>query len=94
MARKYNRSWIAKKNIIDFNQKQWRQDIGYFISQRKFWHFAMVTRTKVIDKKNKVKKFEIYSKNGESFSIKFQGQNKIINSTDLNLVNNYFKIKE
>lgn len=46
MARKYNRSWIAKKNIIDFNQKQWRQDIGYFISQRKFWYFAMVTRTK------------------------------------------------
>lgn len=94
MARKYNRSWIAKKNIIDFNQKQWRQDIGYFISENKYWHFAMVTRTRTIDKKKKIKEFEIYTKGGVNFKITYQGQNKIVNSTDLNLVNNYLKIKE
>lgn len=94
MARKYNRSWIVKENKIDFNQKKWRQDIGYFISQRKFWYFAMVTRTKMIDKKNKVKEFEIYTKGGASFKIEYTGQNTIVNCTNLDLVNNYFKIKE
>ncbi len=93
MARKYNLSWAVKKNQIDFNQKQWRQDIGYFISKKNFWYFAMVTRSRTVDKKKKTKEFEIYTKGGASFKIIYQGQNEIVNCTDLDIVNDYFKFR-
>lgn len=93
MSRKYNRSWIAKKNVVDFNKKQWRQDIAAFISEKKFWHFAMVTRTRVIDKTKKTKQFEIYNRHGINFYITYQNQNKVIDCSDNDLVQKYFEDK-
>ncbi len=93
MAKKYNRSWVAKKIVIDFNQKQWRQDIGAFISEKRYWFFAKVTRSKMLDRVTNTKTFEIYNKHGVSFYITYQGQNKVVDCSDKDLVQKYFEDK-
>lgn len=93
MAKKYNRSWVAKKIVIDFNQKQWRQDLGAFISLKKYWYFAKVTRSRIVDRLSNVKSFEIYNQHGDSFCITYRDKNKVIDCSDKELVQKYFEEK-
>ncbi len=94
MAKKYNNTWNCKKMNIDFTQKQWRQDFAAFVREKLFWDMAMCTRAIVVngnDKKNKIKEFNVYNNIGRSVSVKFCNNNKIISSSDPNLIENYLQ---
>ena len=75
MAKNYNSSWNAKKLTINFNHKQWRQDLAAFIQQKKYWDHASVTRAKSVT--NNVfhkgsKSFEIFNGVGSSVTIQYK----------------------
>ena len=46
--------------VVNFNQKQWRQDIASFIVNKLNWYDARVSRSKKIDDSNGTKEFEIF----------------------------------
>ena len=96
MAKKYNSSWYSKEMIVDFNQKQWRQDLAAFIRNKLFWDLAKVTRSKSISNRavdKGIKKFDVYDGYGNSVSITYEMKNQILNSTNLEVVLEYLKIK-
>lgn len=35
MAKRYNSNWDAKRLVVSFNQKQWRQDFAAFVREKK-----------------------------------------------------------
>ena len=92
MSRIYKNSWSSKKNVVNFNQKQWRQDLAAFIEERLKWNNVRVTRSKSIntDKNtaNLIKKFEIYSLNN-SCVVEYKDENKIIFTSYPELLNEY-----
>ncbi len=92
MAKKYNSTWNAKKLTINFNQKQWRQDLASFIQQKKFWSHAMVTRSKSVT--NNVfhkgsRCFEVFDSLGNSINIQYKNQCEIEFSNEIDLINEY-----
>lgn len=90
MARFYQNSWEAKKNIVNFNQKQWRQDLAYFVGLKKQWCNVHVSRTKFVENG---KKFEIFDYQNNSITIIYQDKNKIISSSDHDLIKEYLNTK-
>lgn len=94
--KKYNNTWNAKKLTINFNHKQWRQDLAFFILQKKFWNRATVTRAKtVIDNSNKKgsKVFEIFDGFGNCIKIQYKNQCEIEYSSDVDLIKQYINLK-
>ena len=92
----YKNNWEPCKMVVNFNQKQWRQDIASFIVNKLNWYDARVSRSKKIDDSNGTKEFEIfelYSEKGQSFIIRYVNKNKIIFSTNNELVNSYLLSK-
>ena len=92
----YKSNWKPCKMVVNFNQKQWRQDIASFIVNKLNWYDARVSRAKKTDDSNEIKEFEIfevYSEIGHSFKIRFANKNKIISSTNNELVNSYLLSK-
>lgn len=92
MSKKYNSSWSAKKLTINFNQKQWRQDLAAFIQQKKYWSNVKVTRSKSVTNNVFCKGsrfFEIYDGLGNSINIQYKNQNEIEFSNELDLLNEY-----
>lgn len=94
--KKYNSNWNAKKLTVNFNQKQWRQDLAAFIREKKYWHQARVTRSRAANNNpfNKGSKiFEIYNGAGGSFYIQYKNNCEIESATDLSLVEEYMKVR-
>ena len=87
--KRYKTSWSAQKMKINFNQKQWRQDLAAFVKEKKFWGETNVTRSKIIDKKEGIKEFNIYSGYGLDVIIKYKENNEIINCSNEELINQY-----
>lgn len=96
MAKKYNSSWYAKKLIVDFNQKQWRQDFASFVKEKKLWDIVKVTRAKSVSNKPSergIKCFEIFNNYGGNIIVTFLDNNKIIKSTDDEIMKEYLSAK-
>ncbi len=96
MIKTHNTSWKVKKVIINFNQKQWRQDFGAYVRDKLNWYgIVKVSKAnKVLDIDTKAKSsktFEVYNDNGNSVVVHFQNNNEIIGSTNETLVKQYFK---
>lgn len=96
MAKKYSSNWDAKRLIVSFNQKQWRQDFAAFVREKKFWDITRVTRSKSISNNpldRGIKSFEVYNQYGGSVKVTYQDDNKIINSTDDEIIRKYLQEK-
>lgn len=94
MAKKYNSNWDAKRLIVSFNQKQWRQDFAAFVREKKFWNITRVTRSIAISNNpldRGIKSFEVYNQYGGSVKVTYQDDNKIISSTDEELIKKYLE---
>lgn len=82
-------SWYAKKMTINFNQKQWRQDLAEYLRRRLFWDgTTRVTRTK---KTATYKQFEVYDQFGGEVVIRYQHDNQVVHTTHQTLIDDYFK---
>ena len=96
MAKKYNSSWYSKEMVVDFNQKQWRQDLAAFIKNKLFWDFAKVTRSKTISNRSAdkgIKTFSVYDGFYNRIEVVYEMQNHILTSTNIDIVLDYLKIK-
>jgi hypothetical protein len=97
MAKVYNSRWEAKPLIVNFNQKQWRQDFAAFIRKKLFWDSTtMVTRSKAKTKgvnliTKGIKMFEVYNGYGGSIKVEYQNENEILYTTNPDLVNKYLE---
>ena len=97
MTRNYKNTWNAKKLEINFNQKQWRQDLASFIVVKLQWLGVKTSRSKVIEKdfkdKNCIREFEIFDDNNNSCTVKYTNKNEIIDSSHRELINEYMSMK-
>lgn len=87
----YRNNWEPCKLVVNFNQKQWRQDLASFVVSRLNWFNARVTRSKIIEETNlkSIKEFEIYNHEGRTFKVKYADMNKIISSSNDDIINDY-----
>ena len=86
--------WNAKKMVVNFNFKEWRQDFAAYVQEKKYWHETRVTRAKVLDNKfyNKsIKNFEVFNRYGGSVKVSFKNKNEIIDSNEQELINQYLE---
>lgn len=96
MAKKYNNNWNAKKLIVSFNQKQWRQDLAAYIREKLFWSEARVTRARMISNKKVdkgIKQFEIFNNIGSNILVKYKNDNEIIECNNIEVINDYLRDK-
>ena len=92
MNRKYRNVWEAKKMIINFNFKEWRQDFASYVQENKYWREVGVTRARALDGNfyNKgIKKFEVFNRYGGSVKVSFKNENEIIGSNEQELIKRY-----
>lgn len=85
MAKRYSSSWNAKKIRINFNEKQWRQDLASFIQKKMQWAGVKVSRAS----KGEIKEFRIFSSIGGEMTVKFRNDNEIIDNNN-SILNDYF----
>lgn len=94
MARRINSSWPAKQMKINFNQKQWRQDLASFVHDKLFWPATRVTKARIISGRrtaDEVREFQIYNSNGIDVTVRYKHQNKILYSSDQEIIKKYFE---
>lgn len=97
MTKIYNNCWNAKPLTINFNQKQWRQDIAAFCKERLSWVGGVkVTRSKTITKgvniySKGVRQFDVFNDYGDTISIQYQNNNEIVSTTNEELVKMYIE---
>lgn len=97
MARSYYSTWQVKSLAVNFNLKQWRQDIGEFIRSKKFWDgTTRVTRARTIPNNSDivakgVKQFKVYNAYGGEVIIQFQNNSELLYTNEIDLVNDYLK---
>lgn len=94
MARKINNNWQAKQMKINFNQKQWRQDLASYIHDKLFWSATRVTKSRTISGRrtvNEIKEFQIYNSNGINITVKYKHQNDVLYSSDKEIIKGYFE---
>ncbi len=91
----YRNNWEPCKLVVNFNQKQWRQDLASFVVNKLNWFDARVTRSKIVDSASfkDVKEFEIYTSRGDRFNVKYINKNDIITTSNDNLVKDYLATK-
>lgn len=77
----YRNNWDAEKMIVNFNQKQWRQDLASFIASKLNWIDTRVSRSKFQDESTKIKIFEIFDGLNNKCVIKFTNKNEILLSS-------------
>lgn len=89
--KRFNSSWEAKTLKVNFNQKQWRQDIAAWIRDCNLWPSARVTRSKIVsEEKDKViKEFKIFNENDSYFYVKYSEENHILESSNSVLTEEY-----
>ena len=94
MRKKYSSNWDAQKLTINFNQKQWRQDLAAFIKEKKFWNVTRVTRARVVSdvsSEQGIKYFEVYNLCGSSIRVVYANENEIVSSDEQELVKKYIE---
>lgn len=95
--RKHSGSWNAEEMTINFNQKQWRQDLAAFISKKRYWFQTKVSRSRTIEKKTNyndaVKEFSIYNPHGGEEIIRYMNKNEIVYTTNEQLLSEYYEKK-
>lgn len=95
--RRYNNNWGAKKLTINFNQKQWRQDLAAYINEHLYWNGKVrVTRSRALEKNSNIyvkgrKQFSIYNNVGCEVRVTYDNENQIIKTTHQEIISNYFK---
>lgn len=94
-VKKYNSSWEAEKLEINFNQKQWRQDLAAYIRNKKYWHQARVSRSKTVEARttynSSVKEFKVYDGYGGDIVVRYTNKNEIIYTSNEEILLMYFK---
>ena len=97
MAKTYNTNWLAKPLSINFNQKQWRQDLAAYVREHLFWGITKVSRAKCFNgpdlysKIKGAKTFYIYNDVGGQVIVHFEEDNKILDTTHEDLIKKYFE---
>lgn len=95
--RKYSGSWDAEEMTINFNQKQYRQDLAAFISKKRFWFHTRVSRSRTVEKKTNyndaVKEFSIYNAHGGEEIVRYMNRNEIVYTTNEQLLSEYYTLK-
>lgn len=100
--KKYNSSWYAQPLIVNFNYKQWRQDLAAFIKRKEFWDYAIVTKARATDKRiglfpKGAKWFEIFDGHGRYVRIIFSNKKEILEIQPSNfnekLIEEYFNVR-
>lgn len=97
MAKKYNNNWGARKLIVNFNQKQWRQDLAAYINEHLYWNGKVrVTRSRVTKRNSSIylkgrKQFYVYNNIGDEVIVTYDNENKVIDTTHRELIENYLK---
>lgn len=86
MARRYNSSWSAKRITVNFNEKQWRQDLASFIQKNLQWAGVKVSRAS----KGDIKSFRIFSSIGGEVKVSFKNENEIIECSNKEIIKKYF----
>ena len=93
MSRTYKNNWYPKKMVVNFNQKQWRQDLASFIVNKLNWYDVRVSRSRTIEKSSKynegIKEFEIYDSYNNYFKVTYSNQNTIISTSHPEILNEY-----
>ena len=89
----YRSSWRPCRLVVNFNHKQWRQDLAAFVVKKLNWFDARVTKVKTINGtdifKDSIKEFEIYTAKGDSFKVQYTDKSTIISSSSNILLNEY-----
>lgn len=96
MARTYRNNWPAKKNFVNFNKMEWRQDLASFIHDELYWSATRVTRSKILSgktNKDAVRQFSIYNADGNSIEVKYKSYNNIIYSSNKEIITKYLNLK-
>lgn len=78
---------------INFNQKQWRQDLASFIHDKLFWPATRVTKARIISggrTSNEIREFQVYNSNGINVTIRYKHQNNILYASDKEVIEKYF----
>lgn len=95
--KKYNSNWLAKEMEVDFNQKQYRQDLAAYVSKSKFWYPTRVTRSRTVQQGNNssecIKEFLIYNGVGGEIVIRYTNKNEIIYTTNEKILEEYLNLK-
>lgn len=95
MKRVYKSNWSPKQLEINFNQKQWRQDLASFIVSKLYWSGVRVSRSRTIEKikedNSLIKEFTIYSNNGLNCTIQYKNKQEIVYSTHIDLILDYLE---
>lgn len=97
MARIYKNNWSPQKLVVNFNQKQWRQDLASFIVNKLNWFDVRVSRSKMVEKSTKlndgVREFEIYDNQNNIFKVKYSNKNEIIETSHSDILDEYMSMK-
>ena len=93
--KKYNSSWDAEKLEINFNQKQWRQDLAAFVRNKKYWFSARVSRSRTVEAKttynSSVKEFEVFDGYGGHIVVRYTNKNEVIYTSNEEIITMYFQ---
>lgn len=97
MARIYKNNWSPQKLVVNFNQKQWRQDLASFIVSKLNWTGVRVGRSKSVEKSTKlndgVREFEIYDEYNNVCNVKYSNKNEIIETSHFDILDEYMSMK-
>lgn len=97
MARIYKNNWSPQKLVVNFNQKQWRQDLASFIVNKLNWFDVRVSRSKMVEKSTKlndgIREFEIYDNQNNIFKVKYSNKNEIIETSHPDILDEYMSMK-
>lgn len=97
MARIYKNNWSPQKLVVNFNQKQWRQDLASFIVNKLNWFDVRVNRSKMVEKSTKlnegVREFEIYDNQNNICKVKYSNKNEIIETSHPDILDEYMSMK-
>lgn len=100
--KKMKNSWYAQPLTINFNYKQWRQDLAAFIKRKQFWDYAIVSKARSINKNKEhyskgTKWFEIFDGRGRYVKITFNNKKEIIDiqpsNFDKKIIEDYFRAR-
>lgn len=97
MARIYKKSWESKPVEVNFNQKQWRQDLAFFLANKLYWIGARVSRSKTAEQNSDflsvIKEFEIYDSSDNNCKVRYTNKNQIIDTNYSNEINEYLQFR-
>ena len=97
MAKVYNSAWSVKPLAVNFNRKEWRQDLGAYVRRKLFWDgTTRVSRSRRKTKDSNlvtkgIKTFEIYNNYGGCVRVDYQNNNEVLYTTHEEIIEKYFE---